>query len=153
MLGELGAEEINDLLQSELLGRIGCIVDGWPYVVPVTYVYDGESVYLHSSDGLKLRAMRENPQVCFEVERISSTTDWQCVLARGRFEPMWHDADGYAYNLMVARFATVTPSTSARFERNEKAHRQAGIERPIVYRIRLLEKTGRFERISTSSPP
>jgi nitroimidazol reductase NimA-like FMN-containing flavoprotein (pyridoxamine 5'-phosphate oxidase superfamily) len=145
MLGELGADEIEDLLRSEIVGRIGCLADGWPYVVPVSYVYDGESVYVHSAEGRKVRAMRENPQVCFEVERIKSTTDWHTVIAKGRFESMWRDVNDYAMNLLAARYATASSSASAHLERNERARRLQGVERPVLYRIRLVEKTGRFE--------
>jgi hypothetical protein len=37
--------------------------------VPITYVFDGEAVYAHSADGLKIRMMRANPHVCFEVDQ------------------------------------------------------------------------------------
>lgn len=150
MLGELIPDEIEDLLRSEILGRIGCVADGWPYVVPVIYAYDGESVYFHSAEGRKVRAMRENPHVCFEVEKIRSTTDWNTVVARGRFESTWRDADNSAMNLLATRHAS--SSVSAHLERNDQARRQ-GVRRPfigeqfaVVYCIRLLEKTGRFLR-------
>ena len=48
MLGELDAEQIEELLRAEVLGRIGCHADGRTYVVPVTFAYDGECVYGHS---------------------------------------------------------------------------------------------------------
>ena len=55
MLGELTSDEIDELLRTEAIGRIGCYAFGQPYVVPVTYAYDGDSVYGHSREGLKLR--------------------------------------------------------------------------------------------------
>lgn len=55
MLGELNKGQIEQVLLSELIGRIGCYADGQTYVVPITYVYDGESIYGHSVDGMKLR--------------------------------------------------------------------------------------------------
>lgn len=146
MLGELSADEVDDVLRSEVLGRIGCVADGWPYVVPVTYVYDGESVFVHSGEGLKLRAMRESPQVCFEVEQIRSTSDWRTVVAKGRFEQLQRDTNEYAMTLLSGKFASVRPSASAHLERNDEAHRLAGAHRPVLYRIRLVERTGRFER-------
>jgi nitroimidazol reductase NimA-like FMN-containing flavoprotein (pyridoxamine 5'-phosphate oxidase superfamily) len=75
MYGELSTDEIDEILRSEILARIACVANGWPYIVPVTYVYDGASVYIHSAEGLKLRAMREEPRVCIEVEQIRSTTN------------------------------------------------------------------------------
>ena len=70
MLGELTPEEIDEMLRSEAIGRIGCYAFGRPYVVPITFAYDGVAVYGHSREGLKLRMMRSHPSVCFEVDRM-----------------------------------------------------------------------------------
>ena len=67
MLGELSEQQIEDVLRTEVIARIGCLSDGRVYVVPVSYVYDGTYLYGHAMDGAKLRAMRANPQVCVEV--------------------------------------------------------------------------------------
>jgi nitroimidazol reductase NimA-like FMN-containing flavoprotein (pyridoxamine 5'-phosphate oxidase superfamily) len=37
MLGQLNPDQIEALLKSEVLGRIGCSANGIVYVVPVTY--------------------------------------------------------------------------------------------------------------------
>ena len=58
MLGELTAAQIEDLLRTEVIARLGCISDGRVYVVPVSYVYDGTYVWGHGMDGAKLSAMR-----------------------------------------------------------------------------------------------
>lgn len=40
-----------------------------PYVIPMTYGYDGESLYLHcAAEGRKLDLMRRCPQVAFAIE-------------------------------------------------------------------------------------
>ena len=59
MLGELSPEEIEEVLRSEITGRIGCHADGRTYVVPITYGYQRSYVYCHSPEGLKLRMMTE----------------------------------------------------------------------------------------------
>jgi uncharacterized protein len=145
MIGSLTPEEIEDVLNGEVLGRVGCIAAGRPYIVPVTYVYDGEYVYGHSAEGAKVRAMRENPDVCFEVERIRDMANWRTVIAQGRFEELWRDDEGRAMELLASRFAPLLVSESGRPAPREEAHRLHGITRPILYRIRLLEKSGRFE--------
>jgi nitroimidazol reductase NimA-like FMN-containing flavoprotein (pyridoxamine 5'-phosphate oxidase superfamily) len=83
MLGELNERQIEHVLRSEVIGRIGCIAEGRPYVVPITYVYDGTCVYGHSVDGVKMRAMRSEPSVCFEVEHVDNLANWQSVIAWG----------------------------------------------------------------------
>ena len=61
MLGKLTRVEINEVLRANTIGRIGVSVDGRTYVVPVTYVYDGDAVYGHTRQGQKVRMMRKNP--------------------------------------------------------------------------------------------
>lgn len=40
-----------------------------PYVIPMTYGYDGECLYMHAAlEGRKLDLMRQNPQVAFAIE-------------------------------------------------------------------------------------
>lgn len=42
--------------------------DGYPYAVPISYVYDGEKLYFHSAkSGHKLDAIRRNPRASFCV--------------------------------------------------------------------------------------
>ena len=48
MLGELTEKEIEEVLTTNVVGRIGCSSGQRIYVVPVTYVYDGESVIGHT---------------------------------------------------------------------------------------------------------
>ncbi|MDQ5858161.1 MAG: pyridoxamine 5'-phosphate oxidase family protein, partial [Acidobacteriota bacterium] len=54
MLGQLSPEEIEQLLSSEITGRIGCHADGRTYVVPITYTYQSGNVYCHSAEGQKI---------------------------------------------------------------------------------------------------
>ena len=101
MMGNLTPDQIEEVLRSEVIGRIACVADGWPYIVPITYVYDGgEFVFSHSAEGRKIEAMRQNPQVCFEVEQIKSIASWRTVIARGRFEPLARDAEERAMDLL-----------------------------------------------------
>ena len=145
MMGELDAKEIDEVLRSEILGRIGCVADGWPYVVPVTYVYEGDFIYGHSAEGMKVRAMRENPLVCFEVERLRSMTNWRTVVVRGRFEQLGSDDEGPAIDLINSRLARIETSASARLTMQEEVHRREGFSRPVFFRIHVQDKTGRFE--------
>ena len=145
MLGELDVRQIDEVLRSEDIGRLGCIASGWPYVVPVTYVYDGGSVYAHSGEGLKLRAMRENPLVCFEVEQIRSMANWRTVVVRGRFEELSSEEEDRAIALLTTRLVRTEMSETARLMQHEDVVQREGICRPVLFRIRVQDKTGRFE--------
>lgn len=48
MLGMLNDAQIENVLQSLVIGRIGCHANGRTYVVPVTYAYDGKYIYGHT---------------------------------------------------------------------------------------------------------
>src|SRR5207249_11652316 len=88
-IGELDSNQIDHLLQTEVVGRLGCHADGKTYIVPITYVYDGGYVYGHTIEGTKTRMMRANPEVCFEVDHIDDLTNWQSVIAWGSFEELY----------------------------------------------------------------
>ncbi|HXX69349.1 MAG TPA: pyridoxamine 5'-phosphate oxidase family protein [Polyangiaceae bacterium] len=145
MLGELTVEEIELLLRRESIGRIGCVADSRIYVVPTTYAYDGEFVYSHSADGLKIRTMRANPSVCFEVEQIIDLAHWSSVIAWGRYEELTGANEDHAIALLTNRFSPSPISATALARPRIRGIAQEG-SRTTLFRLRLSEKTGRFER-------
>jgi len=57
------------ILQKALVVRVGLCAGGAPYIVPMTFGYDGRALYMHCAvEGRKLDMIRENPRVCFEVD-------------------------------------------------------------------------------------
>jgi hypothetical protein len=149
MLGSLSPAEIEDLLHAEFVARIGCHAEGRTYVVPITYAYDGEGLIGHSVDGLKLRMMRQNPEVCLEVDHMDDLANWRSVIARGRFEELVGAVATAALITLRERFRPLLSS-----ETSQPTHGLHEGETPTrtgnggahLYRIHLYEKTGRFER-------
>lgn len=134
MIGALGDVDIEKLLATHFLGRLGCHQDGRTYVVPITYAYEDGYVYAHAAEGLKLRMMRANPRVCFEVEEVLDLTCWKTVIAQGTFEEL-HGADAErASGLLRDAFHRAVGSETA-----------APPLEPVRYRIRLDERSGRCE--------
>ena len=149
MLGELPAREIERLLQGELIARIGCHVEGRTYVVPVTYAYSDGALVGHSLAGLKLEMLRKNPKVCVEVDHVDDLANWRSVIAWGEFEELVGTEAERALDLLMSRFVPLTASeTSIPSHLREPAtlSRNVAGSSSFVYRIRLTEKTGRFER-------
>jgi nitroimidazol reductase NimA-like FMN-containing flavoprotein (pyridoxamine 5'-phosphate oxidase superfamily) len=103
MLGELNASEIERLLHQNMIGRIGCHAFGKTYIVPITYVYEGNAVYAHSDEGMKLHMMRENPHVAFEVDSMGETGNWESVIANGTFQEIAGDEARRALSLAYRR--------------------------------------------------
>ena len=149
MIGKLNEEQIEQVLLSGLIGRIGCRDDNDIYVVPVNYVYDGKDIIAHSRPGKKIQMMRRTPAVCFEVEELNSSTNWKTVIAHGTFQEITGNEErNAAMKLFVDRTirlkiseTAILPETSG-----ERIHpRSPGNISMVVYRIVLKEKTGRFE--------
>ena len=141
MLGKLTQRQIEEVLRSCTVGRIGASADGRVYVVPITYVFDGDSVYGHSVLGQKIRMMRANPEVGFEVEDVDDLANWRTVIARGRYEELTGDMAVAAAKLIAARLGRLTASETA-----GPSGRGPRGRKHVAYRIRLLERTGRYER-------
>ena len=80
MFGDLDESQIDDLLNAKLIGRLGLQEDGVPYIVPISYAYDGESIVCHTQEGLKMEMMRKNPLVCFQVDDMDDLSRWKSVI-------------------------------------------------------------------------
>jgi len=139
MITRMSEEEARSLLRAGRLARLGCVADGYPYVVSVNYVFDGESVISHSLPGLKIDAMRAFPRVCLQVDELRDQTRWQSVLAFGTFEEIEKSDDReHAMNLLLSLFPHLTPVESL-------IAVDAGAPAPVVYRVRVERITGRSE--------
>ena len=68
-------KEITDLGKiEEVIGKatvchLGLVDNGEPYIVPVNFGYEGNSIYFHSAPaGRKVDLIKRNNKVCFEIE-------------------------------------------------------------------------------------
>ena len=113
MIKDLGEDKARELLRRGAVARLACIADNEPYVVPVNYVFDGESVLVHSLPGRKITAMRANPRVCLQVDEIEDDLVWKSVLAYGNYEEITKGEErGRAMNRLLSRFPRLTPVDS-----------------------------------------
>ena len=136
MITQLDDQEARALLCAGRLGRLGCIADGEPYVVPVNYLCDGESLLLHSLPGRKVAALRANPRVCLQVDQIKDQFHWQSVLAYGRYQEITDAAErARLLNCPLTLFPKLTPVESFIAE-------DANTPAPVVFRVRLERITG-----------
>ncbi|CAN5399485.1 hypothetical protein BH20BAC1_BH20BAC1_13050 [soil metagenome] len=85
MPGELNELQIDHLLLSQVVGRMACTNGKMPYIVPVTYVFDGKSIIGQTREGRKLEMLRKNPNVCFEIDSMTNMANWQSALVFGTF--------------------------------------------------------------------
>ena len=144
VLGKLDNAQIEDVLGKAVIGRVGCVSDGRPYVVPIAYVYENGCVYGHSIAGKKLAAMRENPGVCFEVECVDDLQNWRSVIASGTFEELDEAEQEAGMQLLVERLMPLMAHPGGP-EGDEHGGAHPPSHGAVVFRIRLDEKSGRFE--------
>jgi nitroimidazol reductase NimA-like FMN-containing flavoprotein (pyridoxamine 5'-phosphate oxidase superfamily) len=140
--------EIERLLSKEVVGRIGCTDGERVYVVPISYAYDGEYIYCHTREGLKLDMMRRHPIVCFEVDHLQNMANWQSVIAHGRFEELNDLAlKKEALERLNGRVLPLVSSETTHLSKDWPfAPADATKIDGVTFRIRLEEKTGRFEK-------
>lgn len=143
MLGDLDHPDVEAELSQGVVGRIGCLSNGRPYVVPVCYVYHEGCVYGHSMPGAKLTALQQGGAVCFEVENIIDLSNWRSVIAWGTVELLEGAAARDGLNLLLDRLA---PELGPEFAAAHAAAHSGAEFTGTVYRIHLTEKTGRYEK-------
>jgi len=75
-------DAIDNIIASNGVCRLGLCYNHRPYIVPVSFGYDGSCIYFHTgTEGMKIDYMTANNQVCFEMEhdvRIIGNTDRAC---------------------------------------------------------------------------
>jgi nitroimidazol reductase NimA-like FMN-containing flavoprotein (pyridoxamine 5'-phosphate oxidase superfamily) len=147
MLGELTQTQIDNVLSSQVIGRLGCCNGKQPYIVPVTFAYDGECIYGQTNEGTKLDMLRKNPNVCFEVDWMTDMRNWQSVIVFGKFEELKNEDAVAAKEILFNKvYLLQTSSTIHAHEHAVTAeiddHTRVKL---VMYRIVIDKITGRFE--------
>ena len=148
MISELQPSEIDRLLRSEIVGHLGYHARGRTDVVPITYVYDGQSIVGHTGLGHKVLMMRENPAVCFEVDRVDRKGDWESVIVHGEFQELHDEEATHALSALLDHIAaferldkTPVPHGLGRFVPGEEEDVPGRPE--VVFRIAIADQSGR----------
>ena len=89
---QLRKEDCFEILSRGSSGVLACLGDGgYPYAVPISYVWDGEKIYFHCAKaGHKLDAVRSCGKVSFcvigsdDVVPEKYTTCYRSVIVFGR---------------------------------------------------------------------
>lgn len=148
MLGQLNETEIKNVLISQSVGRLACTNGRQPYIIPLTYTYDGKYIYGQTNEGMKLKLLRKNPLICFEVDTMTDMQNWKSVLVFGKFEELKdrkaEKARGILFNKV---FSLMTSSTIHAHEHEVKAKPDdSNRVKRIMYRIHIKKITGRYEK-------
>ena len=118
------------------------VTDGeQPYIVPVTFSYDGEYIYGQTAEGKKLAILQKNPKVCFEVDSLTDMMNWQSVLVFGVFEPLKGEEAVKARRFLFDRiYGLMTSATVHAHEHGVSTHPDDSNRiKPVIYRIRIAQ--------------
>ena len=125
-----------EIIRAGKIGRLGCIHQDEPYVVPINYLTDSGAIYSHSLPGKKIDAMRSHPRVCLQVDQIDDDCHWRSALATGRFEEIRGQKDRRAIlGKLLFVFPRLTPVESIIVQ-------DAAAPESVVFRIVVEQVTG-----------
>jgi nitroimidazol reductase NimA-like FMN-containing flavoprotein (pyridoxamine 5'-phosphate oxidase superfamily) len=94
---------IDGIIKKCQVCRLGLSKGNTPYIVPVSFGYDGNAIYFHTATvGRKIDFITANPKVCFEFEYGVSlmpnennacnwTFSYQCVMGEGTVSELCHN--------------------------------------------------------------
>ena len=136
MIKMLTNDEARNLFETARVARLGCIVNGEPYVVPINCQLEGDFLYSHSLPGLKISGLRDNPHACVQVDDIESDLQWKSAIAFGTYEEIVKPNERASIlGKLLRKFPMLTPVESAIVE--------DGIPpEVIVFKIKMERLTG-----------
>lgn len=143
---KMDRDETVSILENCSNGVLGVIGDsGYPYTVPVSYVYSEGSIYLHcATEGHKLDAIRKDPKVSFCViaqDNIIAeefNTLYKSVIAFGKAEIL---EDGVAKEKALE---AIIKKYSADFIEKGKEYIKEEWDNCVALRISIEHMTGKF---------
>jgi len=136
---EMTGEEIARLLARGWYGHLGCARDGHPYVLPMSYAYDEPDVYFFTTEGTKTEFIAANREVCFQVEEVLDSTNWQSVMLTGRARLLTDPSEvERAMFLVSERNPSLSPALS-----HTKIGAWTRLSRIALYRLRPEAAYGR----------
>jgi nitroimidazol reductase NimA-like FMN-containing flavoprotein (pyridoxamine 5'-phosphate oxidase superfamily) len=133
-IGPIKEDDSLAILRRGNLGRLGCVDQDAPYVVPVNYLFDGKDIYIHSLPGRKIDAMRANSRVCLQVDEITDAFHWRSVIAFGNYEEI---SDPETRERMLGKLFTRLPHMTPVETRMTR-----GMSEMILFRIKVSAITG-----------
>ena len=136
LIHEMSKAECQDVLTRTNLGRLACVRNNQPYIVPIYFDYDGDYLYSFATLGQKIQWMRTNPRVCDEVDNITDRFHWTTVVAFGRYQEIVHaEQKARAQELFKKRPDWWYPAVG------KTSSSDHGV--PIIFRIQVDKISGR----------
>ena len=141
---EIFNEDIEEILIKGEYGTLSTInEDGYPYVVPLSYIYYDKCIYFHSAkDGNKLQNIEKNNKVSFcvvtDTEVLSSefSTKYKSVIAFGSASEVTDDLKETVLFEIIKKYST-------EFLEEGKKYIQKGKDHTRIIKIDIQHMTGK----------
>ena len=85
-LAQMDDGAIEDFLRSQRFGILGLPADGAPYLVPISFGYDGDALYftfIGGPESQKRTLIRASDTATFLVTDVNSMFNWESVVLTG----------------------------------------------------------------------
>ena len=144
--------EMDQFLTVAPIGRLGMITPDGPYVIPVGYCYSEGKIYIHMcrEEGRKMKALKANPVVCFEVdESLSDASLAKSVVITGKAEIIHKPKEMIPYlQLHIDKYRVSMPYAEYAVKNNRQKTAIEKYGRPELEVVRIccitpIEMTGR----------
>ncbi len=147
MQTDLTTKQCEDLLKKNHYAHLGCVDNGQPYVIPITFVYKDGFLYSFSLEGHKIDTMRNNPNICIQVEHIGGEHEWQSVICWGAFEELTDPHTAQEAKLLMAELhgQAILNNTEPAVSRIVKSW-EKDAQKSVAYRMKPVRITGKAEK-------
>lgn len=143
----MNSTQCEHVLQSCLIGRIGCYNLGKVYIVPVSYAFKKGYLYACSKEGLKVEMMRKNPKVCFQADQVDNLRNWRSIIAWGTFDEINRSQEqDKALKILSEKFHVFQTGDTLQPVFTSPDGLQKKEKKPLLFRIKIEEISGRFEK-------
>ena len=137
---------LHEVIEKAEVCRLGLVDDLTPYIVPLSFVFDGTHIYVHSAtEGRKVDILRRNNRVCVEFEQDIALVKGKkacdygfrflTVICHGTAEAV-HDIDekNSALNQLMNHYEP---------EWNSRQFTEQELSSVLVFKITVEEMTGK----------
>jgi len=132
-------KEIEQIFEDAKVCRLGLIDGKTPYIVPLNFGYEKDTLYFHSAlVGRKIGILKKNPDVCFEIDIPGKTisSDKACnwsmaflsVIGEGRVLFIDNESEKIeALNIIMSHY-----SDNGEWDFNKKM-----VEKTVVFKLEI----------------
>lgn len=143
----LNRKECLQVIKDNYIGYLGIVLNSEPYVVPITYYFDVDNDHIlsYSLEGHKIDTMRLHKNVALQISEITAIDHWKSVMVHGVFEELQGSTAKQQLHLFkegVKELVNKNENSGAEYI-GDFSRQIFGEGSPIVFRIKILEVTGR----------